>query len=319
MQPSFKQKDQFTVRSLLGASMRRFILSKPSVVLLVSTLLLPTLSRAETPIKGGSESPVGIVTTISGQVTVSRGTTLRHTMPVLLKFRDEVYLQDQISTKEFSTIKLLLGGKSLVTVRELSVLTITEELGLRSTLHLPIGKVSIAVARQKMNPGETIEIRTPNATATVRGTVFIVEVKPALDYAMPSPAAGVADFQPLRTPFPSGTDLLQTSNVITTFHVLKGRIDIRLLAGPDAPPVVLQAGMSLEIAGTAIGRPSPIPSIEQLVKDLKSNPQFPEDPTVSKLDETLGLNTQSLPPLPMPPPVLPPMTDLEVLSSEQTS
>lgn len=298
--------------------MRRFILSKPSVVLLVSTLLLPTLSRAETPIKGGSESPVGIVTTISGQVTVSRGTALRHT-PVLLKFRDEVYLQDQISTKEFSTIKLLLGGKSLVTVRELSVLTITEELGLRSTLHLPIGKVSIAVARQKMNPGETIEIRTPNATATVRGTVFIVEVKPALDHAMPSPAAGVADFQPLRTPFPGGADLLQTSNVITTFHVLKGRIDIRLLAGPDAPPVVLQAGMSLEIAGAAIGRPSPIPSIEQLVKDLKSNPQFPEDPNVLKLDWKLDLSAPQLPPPSVPLPVLPPMTDLEILSSEPTS
>jgi hypothetical protein len=120
-------------------------------------------------------------------------------------------------------------------------------------------------------------------------------------------------------PLPNETDLATTSPVITTFHVLKGRIDVRSLAGPDAPPVTLQAGMSLDIAGTAIGRPNPSPSIEQLVKDLKSNPQFPESPTASQLEWKLDLNSHRLPPLPTPIPVLPPMTDLKGVSAKPNS
>ena len=297
--------------------MQRFLYVR-TILVFVATLILPLPTFAGPEPTGLSESPIGIVTTLSGQATVARGPLIRQ-QSVPLKFRDELYVRDQITTKEHSTVKVLLGGKSLVTIRELSVLTITEELGLRSALHIPIGKVSIAVARSKMTPGETIEIRTPNAMATVRGTVFIVEVKPAFDYAIPSPTAGVSQFQPLRAPLPSETDLLQTSNVITTFHVLKGHIDIHPLAGNNAPSVVLQAGMSLEISGTIIGRPSLSPSVEHLVKDLKAAPQFPEDPTASKLDSIFDMNRQPSPSLPAGTTVHPPMTDRESHSSEPQS
>ena len=275
-------------------------------------LPLPGFSRAEPPLRA-SNSSVGIVTTISGQVTVARGSLLKQA-PEMLKFRDEVYLRDEISTKEHSTLRLLMGGKSLITLRELSVLTITEELGLRSTLHLSVGKVSIAVDRQKMKPGETIEICTPNATATVRGTVFIVEVRSSPDSGMPIPAAGVTDFQPLRAPLPSDIDLLQTFQVVTTFHVLKGRIDVRSIAGLDAPPIILQAGMGLEIAGTAVGTPRPSPPVEQLVRDLKSSPQFPLSPSAS----TSGRTTETpIPPALAPfPPVVPLVTDLGALAAQ---
>jgi hypothetical protein len=61
---------------------------------------------------------------------------------------DEVFLQDQIRTAEKSIVRVLLGGKALVTVRELSVLTITEIPG-RSTIELTSGKIAVAVARQR--------------------------------------------------------------------------------------------------------------------------------------------------------------------------
>jgi hypothetical protein len=298
--------------------MQRFASQVCTILLCVSAFILPPPALAGPDPTRISENPIGIVTTLSGQATVARGPLIRQ-QALPLKFRDELYVRDQITTKEHSTVKVLLGGKSLVTIRELSVLTITEELGLRSALHLPIGKVSIAVARSKMSPGETIEIRTPNAMATVRGTVFIVEVKPAFDYAIPSPTAGVNEFQPLRAPFSSETDLLQASNVITTFHVLKGHIDIRPLAGGNVPSVVLQAGMSLEIVGTVIGRPSLSPSVEHLVKDLKAAPQFPEDPTASRLDRIFDMNGQPSPSLPTGTLVHPPMTDRESHSSEPQS
>ncbi|HYR41228.1 MAG TPA: FecR domain-containing protein, partial [Methylomirabilota bacterium] len=58
---------------------------------------------------------------------------------------------------------------------ELSVLTITEELG-KTTINLTSGKIAVGVAKQRMQPGERLEVHTPNAVAAVRGTVFVVEV-----------------------------------------------------------------------------------------------------------------------------------------------
>src|SRR5215468_5928212 len=68
-----------------------------------------------------------------------------------------------------------MGGRAIVTVRELSVLTVTEEVG-RTVVNLESGKIAVGIAKQRMKPGETFEVHTPNAVAAVRGTVFIVEV-----------------------------------------------------------------------------------------------------------------------------------------------
>jgi len=114
----------------------------------------------------------GVVTTLQGRVTAARAALLQ---PVALKFKDDVFLNDRIVTDDRSVVRLLLGGKALVTVRERSTLTITELPG-RSTIDLDSGKVAVAVDRDKMRPGDTIEVKTPNAVAAVRGTVFVVEV-----------------------------------------------------------------------------------------------------------------------------------------------
>jgi len=83
------------------------------------------LGSAAVPWPGSRAGPqgVGIVSTISGQATVSR---VSLPQPQPLQFKDSVFDRDRISTGENSTVKVLMGGKALVTVRELSVLTITE-------------------------------------------------------------------------------------------------------------------------------------------------------------------------------------------------
>jgi ferric-dicitrate binding protein FerR (iron transport regulator) len=100
---------------------------------------------------------------------VASSSTLR------LKFKDSIFERDRINTAENSIVKVLMGGRAVVTVRELSVLTITEDLG-RTTVNLESGKIAVSVAKQKMKPGETLEVHTPNAVAAVRGTIFVVEV-----------------------------------------------------------------------------------------------------------------------------------------------
>jgi FecR-like protein len=114
----------------------------------------------------------GVVTTLEGNVTAARTSA---TQPVALKFKDDVFVNDRVVTGDRSLARLLLGGKAVVTVRERSALTITEVPG-RSTIDLDSGKVAVAVAKDKMRPGEQVEVKTPNAVAAVRGTVFIAEV-----------------------------------------------------------------------------------------------------------------------------------------------
>ena len=116
--------------------------------------------------------PAGIVTAVYGTATVSRASL---GAPRVLKFRDDVLLQDRIATGDESLARILLGGKAVITVRERSVVTITES-PLVSTVDVESGKIALAVAKERMRPGESIELRTPNAVAGIRGTVVIAEV-----------------------------------------------------------------------------------------------------------------------------------------------
>ena len=145
------------------------------VTALALLLLPPSLALAQTR--------AGVVTNLEGSATAARS---RAPQPVALKFRDDVLLNDRIVTGDGSIVRMLLGGKAVVTVRERSALTITEVPG-KSTIDLDSGKIAVAVARDRMKPGELLEVKTPNAIAAVRGTVFIIEVIRATAQATPGP------------------------------------------------------------------------------------------------------------------------------------
>jgi hypothetical protein len=134
-------------------------------VSLLITSFWPALAAAQA-------TKAGVVTTLEGNVTAARTSAPQ---PVALKFKDDVFVNDRVVTGDRSLARLLLGGKAVVTVRERSALRITEVPG-RSTVDLDSGKVAVAVAKDKMRPGEQVEVKTPNAVAAVRGTVFIAEV-----------------------------------------------------------------------------------------------------------------------------------------------
>lgn len=209
--------------------------------------LVPASALAE------SSTNVGVVTTLTGQATVARASL---SQPLPLRFKDDVFVQDRISTAERSIVRVLLGGKALVTVRELSVLTVTEELG-RSTVDLGSGKIAVGVARQRMRPGEILEIRTPNIVAAVRGTVLVVEIIRAS-----------ADSQ--RGPTPP------TTNV----HVIHGLVDVFPTGQPGAPPVQVGTLQSYSQIGGAAGklRDLTAEAAQALFADLTSEPQFTQGP-----------------------------------------
>jgi hypothetical protein len=133
------------------------------LVLAVGLLPAPALAQS---------TKAGIVTTLEGHVTAVRSVSPQ---PVALKFKDDVYLHDRVVTGDQSFARLLLGGKAVISIRERSAVTITEIPG-RSIVDVESGKIALSVARDRMLPGEIINIKTPNAVAGVRGTVVVAEV-----------------------------------------------------------------------------------------------------------------------------------------------
>jgi len=233
---------------------------------LVSAVLLlmfwPQLALAQ------NLAPAGVVTTITGAATVARASLPAQQLP--LRFKDAVYGRDTIRTGEQSVVRVLLGGKALVTVREQSVFTVSEEAG-RSRVGLESGKLALAVARQRMRPGEAIEVRTPNVVAGVRGTVVVFEVLRATAQAA-------------RGPVPA------TSNL----YVLRGSIEVLpRLPGTAAAgdrlaalqsPVIVGPLQSLSVTGTIFGQVKPIPPTQlgQILSGLKSAQQHQDTPEDAK-------------------------------------
>jgi hypothetical protein len=115
-----------------------------------------------------------VVATVVGTATVAR---VAQPEPALLKLRDDVFVRDQITTGERSFVRVLLGGKATVSAREHSILRITERPSV-STVALAAGRIATAVSKDRVKPGEIVEIRTPNAVVAIRGTVVIAEVWP---------------------------------------------------------------------------------------------------------------------------------------------
>ena len=195
--------------------MAAFIFSGIPLLALLLHLLWPALALAQ-------ESKAGVVTTIHGAASVARVAVPQE---IPLKLKDDVLYRDRITTKEQSIVRVLLGGKALVTVRELSELTISEEPG-RATVEVHSGKIALAVARKLLRPGEYIEIRTPNAVAAVRGTVVIIEVLQAALGALAT----------------------------TLVNVLNGSVAVSLPQAPTVPPVTVSAGQSLPVTSTGFGQ-----------------------------------------------------------------
>ena len=223
--------------------MRRLARLAPIVLLLA---VWPGVALAQTG-RG-----VGVVTTLAGTVTVARASL---PAPLPLHFKDDVFVRDHIATAEKSVVRVLLGGKALVTVRELSSLTIKEETG-RSTVDLASGKIAMGVVRQRMRPGEVIEIRTPNAIASIRGTVLAVELLPV----------------------PGGTT--GARSYTTKVHVLHGLVEVSDPNNPGAPAVQVGALHSWSRTGSEpFSQTSLSPSAaEQVFSAFRSAPQIAEGP-----------------------------------------
>src|SRR5215470_9416831 len=206
-----------------------------------------------------SEAPgVGVVTTLVGEATVVRTAAPQ---PRNLRMRDSVLPLDRLTTKERSLVHVLMGGKALLTVKELSVVTVTEDGG-RATVDLQSGKGGLAVVHEKMKPGDVIEVKTPQAVAAVRGTVLVVEIVPGTGEAN-QPGGG---------------------EDVTNVHLLHGKLDVSLRNNPGGAPVRLESLQTVSVTRDVLGkmRPLDLPTATTLTTGLK-----PPEQAVTAIPEKL--------------------------------
>ena len=177
----------------MGTLLRRGLL----VVALLLTFIFPAWAQDG---KG-----IGVVTALTGRADLKRP----QAPETPLKLRDNLFVRDVVDTQKESLARILLMGKSTVTVRELSRFEIREETrpdgSQRSLINLAEGKIRVMVARRLMRPGDEVEIRTPNAIAAVRGSDGIIEVSKLPDGRPQTVITGVSgEFQltlPTTPPF----------------------------------------------------------------------------------------------------------------------
>ena len=168
--------------------------------LAISFIASIILHLAVTSVWAFTSKGVGLVTTIQGRGTIAHVAT--PATPQSLKFRDDVFLQDVINTETESLARILLRGSNLLTIRELSRVTIAEEAlptGPKSVVSLIAGKLRATVSRALMGAGEQTEIRTADAVASVRGTdVIILREKDTTTVGVLEGTAEVANVPPPR-------------------------------------------------------------------------------------------------------------------------
>ncbi len=182
------------------------------------------------------QQPAGVVTALQGKAQLTRAVAPG---PVALRFKDGVHVSDTIDTQEKSLVRVLFGGKSTVTLRELSRFEVREELlptgGTRSTMELSSGAILVNVARQLMRPGDEIVIRTPNAVASVRGTLAFLQYFPASGVTVVTTLSGLVSLQgqligPNTQATVSGTDIKistisqQQANQIVSQSQIGGKV-----------------------------------------------------------------------------------------------
>jgi hypothetical protein len=125
-----------------------------------------------------AQSPsIGLISALVGEGVVTHSAQAQ---PSPLQLDAPVFLKDRIETRERSVARVLFGGRITVTIREQSIVTITDDPA-HPRVELESGKLAFKVHRNGLRPGEVAEIYTVNAVTGIRGSLVIAEVEGPTD------------------------------------------------------------------------------------------------------------------------------------------
>ena len=118
---------------------------------------------------------IGVVAGLRGDATVRREQIAQAQR---LKFKDDLFWQDTLSTGTDAQLRLLILQKSVITMKELTQLQLREELvspnqpKKKSVVELVSGAVRVAVDKDALKESD-YEVRTNMAVAAIRGSDLV--------------------------------------------------------------------------------------------------------------------------------------------------
>lgn len=238
------------------------------VVLTAAVPWIMLFSTEQVSAVGNEESgSVAIVSSVSGEARIARSTGTQQ--PDQPKFRGPIIYGDNLSTGKDSSLGLLVGQSSLLTMRELSEVRIADTTRNQQILEVAKGKVCLAVSRQGDAGTRPFTVRTPTSMITVTaGTLLSVEVeatpqKSGLQYDM----KGVVFLAAMRI----DASKEAPTSVVETYQVVEGSVSIVSL--PSSPASVsLRAGQSLRVVGGVRGQPFVGPPVSCRAQEIQIIP-----------------------------------------------
>jgi hypothetical protein len=194
---------------------------------------------------------VGIISSVNGEARVTRSADPRQANQPT--FRGPIIYGDRFSTSKDSTVGLLVGQNSLLTLQELSDVRIAEAGRNRQVLEMVRGRVCLAVGQPRLSGTEPLRLKTATAMVTATpGTLLHVEVTPApTESRLPDGGSGEQIFR-----ISTSTQVADRvgAPVVETYQVIEGSIDIVSLASSTSR-ISLRSGQNIRIAGGVIGQP----------------------------------------------------------------
>lgn len=235
------------------------------VVLVVSFFFSAAQADATVSDDMGS---VGIISSVNGEARIRHSTDIQQAdQPT---FHGPIIYGDHLSTSKDSTLGLLVGQNSLLTMRELSDVRIAETTRNRQILEMVSGRVCLAVGQPASSTTEPLRLKTPTAMVTVApGTLFNVDVTAAPQKS--AVESGTSEEHVSLIAMSTQKAKGGTALVIETFQVTEGSIDIVSLASGSSP-ISLHAGQSLRVAGGVRGQPFVAPPVNCRAHDIQIIP-----------------------------------------------
>ena len=235
-------------------------------VVLVAPLFVST-AQANAAVSGDMGS-VGVISSVSGNAQITHSTAAQQSDQP--KFHGPIIYGDHLSTSKDSTLGLLVGQNSLLTMRELSDVRIAETTRNKQVLEMVTGRVCLAVGQPATGTTEPLVLKTATSMVTIApGTLLSVDVTtPPQKSALPNEPSG----ERVTLVATSTQGAKQgTAPVVETYQVVEGSVDIVSLASGSSS-ISLHAGQSLRVTGGLRGQPFAAPPIDCRSQDIQIIP-----------------------------------------------
>jgi hypothetical protein len=238
---------------------------KTTIRLIVAVILPITIPFSVEHVNAADQvSSVAIISSANGEARIAHPAGTQQ--PDQPKFRGPIIYGDHLSTGKDSSLGMLVGQHSLLTMRELSEVRIAETVKNKQMLEVAKGRVCLAISRSTDSGSGPFTVKTPTSLITATsGTLLSIDVE------QPPQKSQVGDESNQLVVLVAMSEQALKASPVETYHVVEGSIDIVSLA-PGSSATSLRTGQSLRVVGGVKGQPFAAPPVNCRAQDIQIVP-----------------------------------------------